>query len=898
MTDFAIHFSHPWLLLLIVPALFLALFPYFRLAKRYRRNRNRITSLVLHSVVMVLATLVLSGMYFTYETPNDKNEVLLLVDMSFSSEKTEDDVDSFILSALEEGDGNFRMGIVTFGFDQVYASPLSNETSDSYGKYKRARLPDNSATDIASALNYARSLLSRPRTAKIVLISDGVETDGSALAAIAAITADGVKVDTVNFSSAKDGNEVQIVNVITPDYNIVVGDSFDVQVVLQSSFSGGVTLNMFEDDQQVATRTLALNVGMQAVVMSHSFEKAGLHKLYFEVTTGLDTLEVNNKYCAYINLVAYDKLLVLERADGESKNLCDALAKKYDSVSVLNINDAEKLPATVEALREYDQIVLYNIGNEDLPIEFDIKLQKYVRDFGGSMLTVGGDRVESGNVISNVYNRYDMIGTVYQDMLPVQAVKYTPPLGVVIIIDRSGSMSGGPLDAAKKGAISCVDGVLTERDWCGIMTLESDYREDLTLTPMTQKPKILEAIDDIQIGGGTNYTGAINRAGKALSTLKSVEKRHIILVTDGQPGDSFEDYSVPIKHYYDTFGITLSMVIVGDASTDGRLKEATEQLGHGKFYNIVNGSVPSTMRDDLNVPEIKEVEEAPYKPTIRDYNAVVNGITQQQIDDAGPTLNGYYGTKLKTGAEAPLMSGLAPLYASWKYGEGHVGSFMCDLGGKWSGDFLTNELGIKLLCNMINILLPTRDIRVRDVETRVIEDNYSTQISIYTKLEKGQVIDITVTSPPKEQGDEPTVRVIRTDATKNFSRITIKNVESGIHEIVVEKKAANGQVLASCVAYRAFSYSREYDWFANLDDGKLLLEQIAKNGRGKVVTESSEIFNQAQRTLPQSADPRIAFIIIAALLFLLDIAVRKFKWKWPHEIIRERRAEKRERMSK
>jgi cellobiose-specific phosphotransferase system component IIC len=36
-------------------------------------------------------------------------------------------------------------------------------------------------------------------------------------------------------------------------------------------------------------------------------------------------------------------------------------------------------------------------------------------------------------------------------------------------------------------------------------------------------------------------------------------------------------------------------------------------------------------------------------------------------------------------------------------------------------------------------------------------------------------------------------------------------------------------------------------------------------------------------------DPVIPFIIIAIVLFLLDIAVRKFKFKWIHELIRERK---------
>ena len=39
-------------------------------------------------------------------------------------------------------------------------------------------------------------------------------------------------------------------------------------------------------------------------------------------------------------------------------------------------------------------------------------------------------------------------------------------------------------------------------------------------------------------------------------------------------------------------------------------------------------------------------------------------------------------------------------------------------------------------------------------------------------------------------------------------------------------------------------------------------------------------------------DPQKLFAILAIVLMLLDIAIRKFKFKWPHEIIRTRKQRK------
>ena len=105
MTNFKINFSQPWLLLLLIPAFALTFFLYFRISKRYRRTRNRIVSMVLHFIVITLSTFVLSGIHFTYEIPNLQTEVILLVDSSYSGDKTEDKKEQFIQSAINDSKG-------------------------------------------------------------------------------------------------------------------------------------------------------------------------------------------------------------------------------------------------------------------------------------------------------------------------------------------------------------------------------------------------------------------------------------------------------------------------------------------------------------------------------------------------------------------------------------------------------------------------------------------------------------------------------------------------------------------------------------------------------------------------------------------------------------------------
>ena len=91
MTNLRFNFDNPWLLLLLVPALLMTLIPYFRISKKYRGTRNRIVSMILHMLVMTLCILIFSGFHITYDLPNAENEVILVVDTSFSGEENEAD---------------------------------------------------------------------------------------------------------------------------------------------------------------------------------------------------------------------------------------------------------------------------------------------------------------------------------------------------------------------------------------------------------------------------------------------------------------------------------------------------------------------------------------------------------------------------------------------------------------------------------------------------------------------------------------------------------------------------------------------------------------------------------------------------------------------------------------
>lgn len=947
MSNFKITFENPWFMLLLIPALALTLIPYFRLAKRYRRTRNRIISMILHMIVMFLSVSVLSGMAFTYTVPNPKSEIILLVDYSHSNRaslhKKEQYIES-ILSLPNLKEEEFHIGIVTFGRDQVYAAELSTNYEKVIMDYKYAPKPDDSATDFVAALEFAASKFTNTKestaehtTAKIVLLTDGIETDGSISknSTVLKLLAQGIRIDTVYFPDEYDP-EARIASIIQPEDNIIVGKEIEIGVVIQSNYEGPATLKLYDFNVEQSSTQILMKKGIDTYNVKHTFLLPGAHEISVVLepiskddNSSIDTLTQNNTYYSYFYIEVFDRILIVEGQVGVAsrvKELLGAQELNYN-INVVNIKD---VPKTLKELREYDQVILMDVDRHDMPgplrigeqwkrekkeepwrtqpspgwensaYTFEELLYSYVKDYGGGLFTVGGD---------NAFKRDSMVNSKYQDLLPVEAEDYKPPLALMIIIDCSGSMSAPQLDAAKQGSRDCID-ALSYRDFIGIIRLEDKYAVELQLTAIPQKQKAINAINNLKSGGGTIYEASFVAAESALGNQDAYYK-HVIFISDGAPGDSKERY-LPVVQRMVSKGITMSTICVDKSVNSKNVMEEIAQTGKGVFYNCGNDleAISRSMRHDVRREAITMYNPETFTPVISKFGGPVEGITQDDM----PELDGFYGTKLKQPSQTRklyddvelndpdvyLVSKYAPIYAQWKYGKGKVGAFMCDLHGHWSDKFLNDDYGQLFIKNVVKGLFPNENIRDRDIALSFETNNYTTVVSYYTssQLSDGEYIEISVTAPNSSQP-----QIFRPNLDEADNRITYSYSSPGFYEFTAVKKDANGKEISKITKTTTFSYSEEYNTFIDAEAVRLFLADIATLGGGTFIEDIIEnnilipkspepVFKGIAKDLPRFINPAMPFIIIALILFLLDIAVRKFKFKWPWEIIRDSKAKK------
>ena len=439
------------------------------------------------------------------------------------------------------------------------------------------------------------------------------------------------------------------------------------------------------------------------------------------------------------------------------------------------------------------------------------------------------------------------------------------------------------------------------------------------MTPRTQETKIKEAIGMLTPSGGNTVFGdAINAAGLKLRAMKgTVAKLHMIVISDGMTEAAYT-YEDKIKDFYEKDGTTFSVIGIGMVDSARTAMTNAVALGHGRLYDVsISGNMTSNLinsiQSDLNVPKIEDVNEEPFAPQVNNsVSPLVRDLARDSVDRDRLTMNigGFYGARLKEGADLVLVGDYAvPLYAQWKYGKGMVGSFMSDLQATaWSSEFMGHKDGQTFLKRAIDNLMPTSNIRPNDITISLDEDNYTNTMSVFAKLQEGESVKgeliketasgneiISLNDVQENVGKSTFYTSSALTATNKYSRCEFIVKESGVYTIRLTKYDKDGnQVGDSLIVRKDFAYSEEYDQTAtpSKDDLELLLNDITTKGEGKVMTDLQDVepvFEGFVIKLEKVFDPRWSFIIAAIVLFLLDVAVRKFKFKWIHEIIRDRK---------
>jgi Ca-activated chloride channel family protein len=192
--------------------------------------------------------------------------------------------------------------------------------------------------------------------------------------------------------------------------------------------------------------------------------------------------------------------------------------------------------------------------------------------------------------------------------------KNRAPQAIQVVLDRSGSMDGAPLESAKGSVLKLVDR-LAPQDFFGLVAFDD---QALVVLPMRQVkdhhiPELRQVIRNLQTGGSTDISAGYLMGLRELSRVDSAGASTLLLISDGHANAGEKDpkvlQSIATKHA--TNRITTSTIGLG-LGYDELILEALATGGGGahRFASTVDeavGAIAAEVNDLLDKSVVNAV---------------------------------------------------------------------------------------------------------------------------------------------------------------------------------------------------------------------------------------------------------------------------------------------------
>ena len=831
--------------LILIPILIF--FIYYSVKKFRSSSKNDI--LILISRIVIFTLLLLSFANITISIKGKNISTVFLLDVSESISSFKDSGESFINNALEIMPKGNKAGVILFGDNAKVDKIIDNKAS--YKSLNSSLV--STATNIQSAVETAITLFEDGTSKRIVLITDGEENKGDILKSIPLINAENIDLKVYKVSG-ESGNEIYVDNVTIPD-NIAIGEEFSVQIDLQSNYSTSAKLTLFSGREKVGEQVVEVKKGSNSFVFRDVQNSGGFKSYRVTVEAEGDTNKVNNEYSAYTNVVDKPNILIINGVKGDATALEGILKSGGANIKTISPNSS---PSTLNEFLEYKAIVLNNVYKDDLTNGFMENVESYVKDYGGGVVTFGGE---------DSYALGGYKDTSLENILPVNMDKKgkneVPSISINLIIDKSGSMSaegGGvsKLTLAKEAAMKALDN-LREIDYISVIAFDDTFDVVVPTQKVTDKDYIKELISGIQIRGGTSIYPALEK-GYNLQLESDAKIKHTILLTDGQDSISYSTYEELLSKFNNE-NITLSTVAVGSDSNSSLLSDLATAGNGRSYYTDIYTDIPRIFAQEVLMSVGTYIINEEFTPSIVSNHEVLAGV---QTSEGIPSLLGYIGTSLKDDAIEILSSNRdEPILAVRQYGIGKTVSFTSDIDGSWSKNYLTWEYGPQLIKNIVYYAIPSYG---EEGQLSITQDGNEAKVEYYNDNVDSNTKVTGVYNG--EDGTQGEFTLTQSEPGKFEANVPLS--ELGFYNFNIRQQEGEN-ITSTYKGAFALKYSDEYKFNTN----SVKLDSLVSETDGSFINKPEEVFEGKLEKEYKKINLTNLLLILALILFLFDIAYRR-----------------------
>lgn len=824
-------------------------------------------------VIATLLILALAGAGVTFSARSQA--VMFIADISSSTATVRAEMEGFIKRAIGEMTPGDVAGVLAIGEDAQLEAPVTHRPT--FSGFTAVVRPDH--TDLERGLRLGAALLPAGYRPRIVLLSDGKENVGNAMAEVQRLRQRGFTVDVVNMAP-KPGPEALIKSIEAPGA-LRQGEKLDLTLTINSSATTDAQLRIYQERTLLETRPMTLQPGDQQVRIAMENLPSGYHRLWATLEAEQDTLTQNNESAVLVNVQGAPSILVVEGFPGAGSNIARALESTGMTV---DLRTPDALPTHGPQFARYASIVMVDVPAPFLRSTSLEAISSYVKQTGHGLVVIGGE---------NSYAMGGYAGTRLEELLPVTMDlpqrREQPPVAVALIIENFESQQ--KVNISKEAGKALVD-LLTPRDTVIVGDATVVGMWAVPPQKVDDKGKIKAMIDAMAPGDPPHYMDHMEAAAAQLRKVDAKIK-HIVLAGDGDAQMvSFDEYANRVARIA-ADGITVSTVHVNWMRPGEEvLMQLIAQMGHGRYYLASDaGATPQIFLKEAQAMARPGVVEEDFYPTLISPSPILSGI------EALPMLRGYVATTPKPTGEVVLQSAQAdPVLSAWQTGLGRVVAFTSDSGGLWSEQMVAWRDFNRFWANVVSWTMPAVDEQAIRTMASVVGGKAHLTVQLPGEgLQVGgvggtnswpanivagvirpdgstQILDLQATAPGQYEGDVPASLpgpyLVRLSAGTKRQSTTL-----GETFIVVP-------------------YSPEFG--SNGADPRFM-ERLAAAGGGKVLTGPQMAFARDLPPAPGRLPLDQALLLLALLLWPIDIAARRLAIT-PAEIakaVRKRRERRR-----
>ncbi len=780
----------------------------------------------------------------------------------------------FVAKTATEKPPKDQAGLVIFGknaaveFPARPSIPLDATPKGETANVVLNSLIDKEATNLEQGLSLAAAMLPEETQGRIVLITDGMQTEGDVGKIVGDLKARGVTVDVLPIQYSFE-HEVWLERLELPQF-VKMGESYEAGVVLSSLNAGEGTLTIEENGKKIAEEPVKFQPGKNRYTFPIQLRDPGYYEYVARIETprGKDNITKNNTVMNSLFLEGEGKVLLVTDPAGEARDWKPLAEALRETKHVVDVQTTFDFPRDSASLLPYDCIVFVNAPADTFDQIQLAAMRDAVFNFGSGFLMVGG---------ANSFGPGGYHRTIVEEALPVTmdiSQKKVLPKGALAIILHTCEFPEGNT-WAKRITIQAIN-VLGAQDEVGVLDYEGGEQWIFELTPAADVKKMIPKINAASPGDMPSFNGTM---AKGLAGLKKSDAatKHMIIISDGDPSPA----PPGLIQEFIASKVSVSTVAIfpHGGNEIGLMRTVAEATGGRYYYPSDPNQLPGIFIKESKTLKRSMIQNKTVTPEIGMDDSVLKGI------DAMPPVKGYVITTAKGKPAKTILqvnsaqadedeADIDPILAITQYGLGKTAAFTSDLSPNWAADWMQWDkysAFVHQLVTSISRVQQTGKLRMWSYTTGnegviVVEDfaeNESfleVQARVSGPGNRTEIVPLKQVGPRRYQAQLP---------LWGKGRYHIVAVPTG--EERKDDRAFGGFIIP---------YSPEYLRFRS---NPLILNDIAVRTNGQMLDKEStaaDIYSKNREPKRSSRPIFDWFLVILACLIPLDVGVRRVQLDW------------------